>query len=196
MNPAVIIVDMLEDNLGQERTGKREEDKIIKPVAAFLKECRNLSIPVIFACDSFLRDDFIFKGRMKPHAIRGTSGTRPVPDLEPQPSDIILEKRRFSAFFKTDLDQTLRTLHVDTVAVGGINTHFCVLATAFDAVCHDFSTIILEDMSAAYKREIHQAFIDAYRFSAIYPIFRVMKANEFLDEFREPKASAMREQKK
>jgi len=193
VNPAVIIVDMLEGNLGSERTGKREEEKIIAPVADFLKECRILSIPVIFACDSFLRDDFIFQGRMKPHAIRGTNGTRPIPDLEPQPSDIILEKRRFSAFFKTDLDQTLRTLHVDTVAIGGINTHFCVLATAFDAVCHDFTTIILEDMSAAYKREIHQAFVDAYRFSAIYPIFRVSKSHEFLHEFRDQKALGIRE---
>jgi nicotinamidase-related amidase len=193
LNPAVIIVDMLEGNLGSERTGKREEEKIIAPVADFLKECRILSIPVIFACDSFLQDDFIFQGRMKPHAIRGTNGTRPIPDLEPQPSDIILEKRRFSAFFKTDLDQTLRTLHVDTVAIGGINTHFCVLATAFDAVCHDFTTIILEDMSAAYKREIHQAFVDAYRFSAIYPIFRVSKSHEFLHEFRDQKALSIRE---
>jgi nicotinamidase-related amidase len=187
LNPAVIIVDMLEGNLGKERTGKREEEKIIKPAAAFLKECRTLSIPIIFACDSFLQDDFIFQGRMKPHAIRGTDGTRPIPDLEPQAADIILEKRRFSAFFKTDLDQTLRTLHVDTVAVGGINTHFCVLATAFDAVCHDFSTIILEDISAAYKREIHQSFVEAYRYSAIYPIFRVMKSHEFMVEYRDLK---------
>ena len=118
MNPAVIIVDMLQGNLGLERTGKREEEKIIKPTSAFLKECRTLSIPIIFACDSFLQDDFIFQGRMKPHAIRGTDGTKPIPDLEPQATDIILEKRRFSAFFKTDLDQTLRTLHVDTVAIG------------------------------------------------------------------------------
>jgi len=174
---------MLEGNLGKERTGKREEEKIIKPAAAFLRECRSISIPIIFACDSFLQDDFIFQGRMKPHAIRGTDGTRPIPDLEPQVTDIILEKRRFSAFFKTDLDQTLRTLHVDTVAVGGINTHFCVLATAFDAVCNDFSTIILEDISAAYKREIHQSFVDTYRYSAIYPIFRVMKSHEFLVEY-------------
>lgn len=187
MNPAIIIVDMLQGTLGFERTGKREEEKIIKPAAAFLKECRTLSIPIIFACDSFLQNDFLFRGRMKPHAIRGTDGTKPIPDLEPQPSDIILEKRRFSAFFKTDLDQTLRTLNIDTVAVGGINTHFCVLATAFDAVCNDFTTVILEDISAAFKREIHQAFVDAYRYSAIYPIFRVMKSDELLAEYRDLK---------
>ena len=180
MRPAVIIVDMLEGNYKAERSG-REEERIIEPVRDFLRTCRDLFIPVIFACDSFMAEDFIFRGRMKPHAIRGTSGTKPLADLEPQPTDIILEKRRFSAFFKTDLDQTLRTLHVDTVAVGGVNTHFCVLATAFDAVCHDFHTILLEDLSAAYKKEIHQTFMDAYRHNAIYPIFKVVTSREFLE---------------
>lgn len=178
--PAVIIIDMLIDNYGPERNPDGEAEKIVIPVRNFLRECRSASIPVIFACDSFLHDDFIFRGRMKPHAIRGTAGAGVLPDLEPQESDIILPKRRFSAFFKTDLDQTLRTMGVDTVAVGGINTHFCVLASAFDAVCHDFNTVILEDMSAAFKREIHENCIEPYRFSAIYPIFRVLKSEEFL----------------
>ncbi len=185
MKPAVIIVDMLEGNYDRQRTGEKEQEKIVPLVRDFLHRSRELSIPVIFACDSFLKDDFIFRGRMKPHALRGTEGTRPLRDLEPQETDIVLDKRRFSAFFKTDLDQTLRTLGVDTVAVGGINTHFCVLATAFDAVCHDFHTIMLEDLSAAHKREIHENFMDAYRNSAIYPIFRVMTSEEFLRAYKE-----------
>ncbi|MFH1438262.1 MAG: cysteine hydrolase [Pseudomonadota bacterium] len=128
-----------------------------------------------------VRRAFIFKGRMKPHAIRGTQGTRPLPELEQQDGDIIIEKRRFSAFFKTDLDQTLRTLGVDTVAVAGIHTHFCVLATAFDAFCNDFATIIIEDMSTSHKRQIHENFIDPFRCSAVYPILRVMTSKEFLE---------------
>ncbi len=181
MKPAVIIVDMLEGVFDKNRTGEKEQEKIIYPVRDFLKTCRGLSIPVVFACDSFLADDFLFKGRMKPHSIRGTDGTKPLSDLEPSETDIILEKRRFSAFFKTDLDQTLRTMKVDTVAVCGINTHFCVLATALDAVCHDFNTIMLDDLSAAHKKEIHNNTLDAYRNSAIYPIFRVMRSQEFLE---------------
>ncbi|HEY3277208.1 MAG TPA: isochorismatase family cysteine hydrolase [Syntrophorhabdaceae bacterium] len=182
MNAAVIIVDMLEGNYRKERTGTREEEKIVIPVRDFLRDCRAFSVPVIFACDSFLEQDFIFRGRMKPHALRGTEGTKPLSDLEPQDKDIILEKRRFSAFFKTDLDQTLRTMGVDTVAVAGINTHFCVLATAFDALCHDFYTVLLDDLSTAYKREIHTGFMDAYRNSAIYPLLRVMDSGEFIKE--------------
>lgn len=183
MKPAVIIVDMLEGNYSEKRTGEKEEEKIIPLVRDFLRVCRRLSIPVIFACDSFLENDFIFRGRMKPHAIRGTKGTKPLAELEPQEGDIILDKRRFSAFFKTDLDQTLRTMGVDTVLVGGVNTHFCVLASAFDAVCNDFYTIILEDLSAAYKKSIHENTINAYRNSAIYSILRVETSTWFLEEF-------------
>jgi nicotinamidase/pyrazinamidase len=180
MRPAVIIVDMLEDNY-RDRSPEREEEKIVLPVRDFLRQSRSLALPVIFACDSFLPGDFLFRGRMKPHALRSTPGAAVLSDLEPAEEDIVLPKRRFSAFFKTDLDQTLRTMGIDTVAVGGINTHFCVLATAFDAFCHDFATIILEDMSAAFKRELHENVMEAYRFSAIYPIFRVMNSREFLD---------------
>ncbi len=182
MKPVVIVVDMLEGNYGKDRSPEREEEKIVVPVRDFLRECRTQSVPIVFACDSFMEKDFIFKGRMKPHAIRGTEGTLPLSDLEPSPGDIVLEKRRFSAFFKTDLDQTLRTLNVDTVAVCGINTHFCVLATAFDAFCNDFSTVILEDLSAAYKKEIHDNCLAPYRRSAVYPIFRVQQSEEFLKE--------------
>jgi nicotinamidase/pyrazinamidase len=186
MRPAVIIVDMLEDTFRQPLP---EYERIVGPVRDFLKTARGLSVPVIFACDSFLRDDFLFKGRMRPHAIRGTLGVRPFAGLEPREEDIILEKRRFSAFFKTDLDQTLRTMDVDTVAVGGINTHFCVLATAFDAVCLDFHSIILEDLSAAFKGEVHESCLNLYRNSAIYPILKVTTSGEFLNAVKaRPKA--------
>ena len=186
MNPAVIVVDMLEGNYEHIQADERDEMKIIPLVRDFLKQCRGKSIPVIFACDSFLENDFIFKSRMKPHAIRGTSGVKPLPALDIEKTDIILEKRRFSAFFKTDLDQTLRTMGVDTMAVCGIHTHFCVLATALDAVCLDFNSIILEDLCAAYKTEIHKNCIEAYRKSAVYPVLRVMPSSNFLSEINEP----------
>lgn len=180
MKPAVIVVDMLTGNYEHIQGEDRDEVTIIPRVRDFLKQCRRKAIPIVFACDSFLENDFIFRGRMKPHAIRGTSGVLPVPALEVEKTDVILEKRRFSAFFKTDLDQTLRTWGVDTVAVCGIHTHFCVLATALDAVCQDFNSVIVEDLCAAYKREIHLNCIEAYRKSAITPLLQVMPSSDFL----------------
>jgi nicotinamidase-related amidase len=147
-----------------------------------LEESRKKGFPIIFACDSFLKDDFIFKGRMKVHSLRGTKGSEVVDDLKPEPTDIILPKRRFSAFFKTDLDQTLRTLGVDTIIVTGITTEVCVLMTAMEGLCHDFSVIILEDCTASRSKEFHHECLNLYRDFALYPLLRIMTLDEFIKE--------------
>ncbi len=183
MKPAIIIVDMLEDSYRVKKAVEREEEKIVPRVRDFLKKCRSLSIPIIFACDSFLEGDFLFKGKFKPCAIRGTPGANVYHELEPQPTDTILPKRRLSAFFKTDLDQTLRTWGIDTVALGGLNTHVCVLSTALDAFSHDFYTVMLEDLMASQKKEIHENTLENYRHFNVYPLFRVMTSDAFLKEF-------------
>ena len=184
MRPAIIIVDMVKDSFREEHQLPitQEAQPIIPRINHLLHQGRGLEIPIIFACDSFLPDDFIFKGKMKHHSIRGTEGAEVTDLLEVQEGDIILPKRRFSAFFKTDLDQTLRTWNCDTVVVGGISTNVCVLMTAMDALCYDFSAILLEDCSAAHKREVHETTIENYRKFALYPLFRIMTAEEFLYE--------------
>ncbi|OGP52832.1 MAG: isochorismatase [Deltaproteobacteria bacterium RBG_13_52_11] len=182
MRPAIIIVDMVKDNFREEDHFPitREAQPIIPQVNHLLQRGRRWGIPIIFACDSFLPDDFLFKGKLKPHSIRGTEGAEVTDLLEVQEGDVILPKRRFSAFFKTDLDQTLRTWHCDTVAVAGITTNVCVLMTAMDALCHDFSSVLLEDCCAAHKREVHETTLENYRKSALFPLFRIMTSEEFL----------------
>jgi nicotinamidase-related amidase len=184
MLPAIIIIDMVKDNFREEDHFPitREAQSIIPRINHLLQEGRRLGLPIVFACDSFLPDDFIFKGKLKPNSIRGTEGAEVTDLLEVQGGDVILPKRRFSAFFKTDLDQTLRTWHCDTVAVAGITTNVCVLMTAMDALCHDFSAILLEDCCAAHKREVHETTLDNYRKSALFPLFRIINCEEFLRE--------------
>jgi nicotinamidase/pyrazinamidase len=189
MRPAIIIVDMLKDTFHEEYQLPitREARPIVPRVNHLLQRGRELGIPIIFACDSFLPDDFIFKGKMKPHSLRGTDGSEVTDLLTVEEGDVILPKRRFSAFFKTDLDQTLRTWHCDTVAVGGLTTNVCVLMTAMDALSHDFCTILLEDCCAAHKREVHETTIENYRKFALYPLFRIMMAEDFLREIEKQK---------
>ena len=184
MKPAIIVVDMLKDNLKESPQNPffQEGRAILPNLRKLLEESRKREFPIIFACDSFLKDDFIFKGRMKVHSLRGTKGAEVVDDLKPQPTDIILPKRRFSAFFKTDLDQTLRTLGVDTIIVTGITTEVCVLMTAMDGLCNDFSVILLEDCSASRSKASHQGCLDLYRDFALYPLLRIMSLDEFLKE--------------
>jgi len=185
MKPAVVIVDMVKDNLKDEYPIAREAAAIIPNINRLLREARALGVPVFFACDSFLPEDFIFRGKMKPHSLRGTEGSQVTEKLEVKPGDVYLPKRRFSAFFKTDLDQTLRTWGIDTVAVGGITTNVCVLMTVMDALCHDFYVVWLEDCCTAHKREVHEATLDLYRKFALWPLLRIMTSKEFLKELKD-----------
>jgi len=175
---------MLKDNLKESSRNPyfQEGRAIIPNLQKLLGESRKRGFPIIFACDSFLKDDFIFKGKMKIHSLRGTEGAEVVDELKPEPTDIILPKRRFSAFFKTDLDQTLRVLGVDTIVVTGITTEVCVLMTVMDGLSHDFSVILLENCSASRSKEFHQECLHLYRDFALYPLLRIMTLEEFLKE--------------
>jgi nicotinamidase-related amidase len=69
---------------------------------------------------------------------------------------------------------------IDTVVLTGITTPVCVLATALDALSHDFRTIILQDCCAADSKEVHQAIVDIYRKNRLDPFLKVMTSEEFL----------------
>ncbi len=184
MRPAIIVVDMLRDNLKESsRNPYFQQGKAIIPnLQRLLHEGREKGFPVVFACDSFLVGDFIFRGRTKVYALRGTKGAEVIDELRPEPEDIVLPKRRFSAFFKTDLDQTLRTLGVDTIVVTGLTVEVCVLMTAMDGLSHDFSVVLLEDCAASRSNEFRQGCLDLYRDFALSPLLRIMTLDEFLKE--------------
>ena len=187
MKFAVIVVDMLRDNFKgpADHPVIKGFRSIIPKISFLLQEARRLNGLIVFACDSYFANDFLFTGKMPPHAVRGPPGAEVIDELEVRPEDIMVPKRRFSAFFKTDLDITLRTLGVDTIAVAGLTTEVCVLATAIDGLCHDFYSVILSDCSICRSRETHEAIIAAYSQFPTYPTLRVRTADEFLVEARE-----------
>jgi nicotinamidase-related amidase len=182
MKPAIIVVDMLNDNVDRKnRIGIGEEvKKIIPNIQHLLSSAREVGIPIVFANDSFMPNDFLFQGeRMRPHCIRGTYGAQVIDELPILESDMVMEKRRFSAFFKTDLDITLRELNVDTVVLAGIATEVCVLATALDGLSNDFRVIVLKDCCCSFTRANHEAISKIYQKMPIYPLLRVMAVYEF-----------------
>lgn len=175
---------MIKDNVNTTSHGmmNSEAKKITPSILQLTKVFRRCGGRVIFACDSFMEGDFIFGGRMSPHAIRGTGGDQPIAELEMQPQDLYLPKRRMSSFYKTDLDQTLRTWGIHTVGVCGITTNVCVLLTAMDAVQNDFNSIIVSDACACHKPEIHQTTLQLYDKLLLAPMFRILTASELTQE--------------
>ena len=184
MKPAIIVVDMLKDTFkeGSQLPITQEARQILPSLQRLLRESRGRRLPIVYACDSFLKEDFIFKGKIKFHSLQGTEGAEVVDDLKPEPSDEVLPKRHFSAFFETDLEKRLRDQGRDTIVVTGITTEVCVLSTAMDGLCHDFYVILLEDCSASHSQEKHQACLNLYRNASLHPLLRVMTLDEFLKE--------------
>jgi len=189
MPAAILVIDLVNDTFKHETPLSRAAKEMLPRLNEFLARARRDGHIIIFSTDSFLPGDFIFKGRMKEHSLRDTQGAEIAEGLQRDPSDIWLPKRRFSAFFKTDLDQSLRLWGVRTVGVAGVTTNFCVLATAFDVLSHDFRAVLLEDLSAAGNDEIHQTTINLYRNLPLDPLFRVMTGDGFLQTMKDEESA-------
>lgn len=186
MKPAVVITDMVNDFIrldGPLPVGE-EGLKIIPRLQTLVSSCRKMHIPIVFANDALLPNDFMFQSQMKPHGIRGTAGVQVIEELGPADSDLIVHKRRLSAFFKTDLDITFKEWDIDTVVVGGVAAEVCVLSTAYDAISHNFKVIVLEDCCASRFKEIHNHIIAVLKASPMYPLLRVMTLAKFLQELQ------------
>jgi nicotinamidase/pyrazinamidase len=182
--PALLIIDMVKDTFDPRKNFPITSlaMKIIEPVKAIADVFRNHGWPVVFATDAFKEEDFIFTGRMKPYSLAGTPGAEVIEELGKKDEDLWLPKPRFSAFFRTDLDDWLKDRGVTLCAVAGITTNFCVLTTALDALCCDFKAVILEDCTMASSEKIHKQTVDTYRRSALYPLLRVAASTDFMAE--------------
>ena len=183
MNPAIIVVDMLRDNVySQSHAGMGSQARELIPrIQELLNTARSKGMPVVFANDAFLPEDFIFRGTgIKPHSIMGTQGAQVISEFGPEPNDLVVEKRRFSAFWGTRLDSRLKDKGIDTLVVTGISTPVCVLTTALDGLAYAFHMIILEDCCAALRPSDHAAVVEVYRHCLKGPLFRIMKLEEFL----------------
>lgn len=77
--------------------------------------------------------------------IRDTWNTDIVPELTPEPDDIVLYKHRFSGFYETELDTILKRLGVKHLIITGCTTSVCVESTIRDAMFRDYLPVLLAD---------------------------------------------------
>jgi ureidoacrylate peracid hydrolase len=84
-------------------------------------------------------------GRESRILIRDTWDTDIVPELKPQASDVVIYKTRFSGFYQTDLDATLKNFGIKYLIVTGVTTSICVESTVRDAMFRDYLCVLLKD---------------------------------------------------
>ena len=78
-----------------------------------------------------------------------------VPELAPRPSDLVLEKVRYSAFHRTELLTFMRSRGRDQLWICGVFAHIGVMMTAFDAFMNDVKPFLVGDAVADFSREYH-----------------------------------------
>jgi ureidoacrylate peracid hydrolase len=149
---AILIVDMLNEfcKPGGAMVLPGYE-ALLGPQRRLIAAGRRTACPIVFLVDSHrpnVRQDREWLKRT-PHCVEGSWGASVIEDLDPQPDDVYVVKRRYSGFFNTDLDLTLKDLGVDTVVVAGVVTNICVRSTVHDAFFLGYQVVVPEDCVAA-----------------------------------------------
>ncbi len=155
--PVLIVIDMLNDFLASWVPGRRKE--LVHSINELVAIFRAHSRPIIWVRQEFepdLSDAFPEMKAKKIHVvIKGTPGGQIDSELVVAKSDIVIVKKRYSAFFGTDLDEKLARLKPDTIILAGINTHACIRTTAIDAYQRDWPVVLALDCIGSYDREHH-----------------------------------------
>jgi nicotinamidase-related amidase len=158
---ALLVFDMCNDFVAPGGTfevpGAAEIVPNLKALIAF---CRSKSIPIIYT-QHVVREDLSDIGiigaiwpqiadlvREKRGFVKGAEGMEIYDPIKPEPQDIIIEKKRYSAFAHTDLDAVLRGKKRDTLIVAGVSTNIGPETTVRDAVVRDYKVIFVSDCTA------------------------------------------------
>ncbi len=171
---ALLVVDMQnafcspEGHLARLGYGVAPLQAAIIPVQRLVAAAREAHVPVIFT-RSVLKPDYSDGGivvrELFPQVkevggvAAGSWDAEIIAQVTPLPGEIVIKKTRYSAFYKTRLEEVLLDLKVDTVLVCGVTTAACVESTARDACFRDFRVCLVADATAEVDPALHDAAI-------------------------------------
>jgi len=144
------------------------KDRMLKARAA-IDKARATGIPVIFLQEVH-RPDMVDFGREldgdeNVHCLEDNPKTEiAVQEMDFRPTDYLIRKRRYSAFFGTDFEILLRGLKVDTLLLVGGLTDVCVHYTFVDAHQSDYFCRVIEDCVGGSSIQAHEASLCAMEY--------------------------------
>ena len=155
----LLVIDMLNDFFREGPLAERRSE-LVSSINHLVGLFRSRDLPVIWVRQEFapdLSDAFLeLRRRGIAVTITGTEGCQILPELDVRPEDRVIVKKRYSAFFRTNLEETLVSLSPDRLVVAGVNTHACVRTTVIDAYQRDYRVVIAADCVASYDHEHHE----------------------------------------
>lgn len=155
MSTCLIIIDLLQDLLRHHPAGRVE--LLIEATNELVGSFRKAQLPIIWVRQEFepdLSDAFLeMRDRTIRTTIRGTEGAQLDPRLDFEITDTTVIKKRYSAFFRTGLDNVLDGLGASELVLAGVNTHACIRTAAIDAYQRDLRVILAADCLSSYDDE-------------------------------------------
>lgn len=164
----LLVIDMqndfvLDGAVMQVKEAAKQVPKIQKLIAA----CRKFNVPIIYTVHktdpTYCPLEVSSFPHLKDSGMReGTGGVRIIDELTPESKDVVLYKRRFSAFYQTDLEIILKNIKTplppaDTLIICGTVTHICCESTARDAFFRDYQVVFGTDICSADDAAAHNA---------------------------------------
>lgn len=156
---AVLVIDMLNDYF---RDGPLAtlRSSLTRNINELVRSARERGYAVVWVRQEFapdLSDAFlVMRKRDIRITISGTDGARMLSELDRAPNDYEIVKKRYSAFYNTELKQLLDELSVRRLVIAGINTHACVRMAAIDAYQRDYEVVVARDCVASPDHEHHE----------------------------------------
>jgi len=177
---AIVVIDLQKGIAGRPGT-PLPSSTVIANTARLLTVARQVgALPVLvhvgFAADGADRLQTAVDQQMRPAGVMPPDWMELIPELDRQPSDLVIHKRQWGAFYGTDLDLQLRRRARSTIVLCGIATEFGVESTARDAYERAYSLVLASDAMTGVSAESHANSIER-----IFPrIGRVRTADQII----------------
>jgi nicotinamidase-related amidase len=141
----------------------RMRQTVIPNTARLIADCRRRGVEVIYARIGCHKDDGRDRSlsQKKPGfnyllLPKDEAGGQIVPELAPEPDDIVMLKTTDSALTGTNLRLILRNMGIKDVICAGIFTDQCVSSTIRSLADESFGVVLVEDCAAAATMELHR----------------------------------------
>jgi len=170
---ALLVIDIQQEDFkelpeNEEEAAQNKKWECIRNGKRVLDAFRERKLPVI-QIKEVHRKDMVDFGR----ELDGAEGIHCMEDFPytdyakltyPIDGEYLITKRRYSAFFGTDLEILLKGLHVDTLYFIGGLTDVCIHYTAVDAHQHDYHIKVVTDAVAGSSKEAHEYALKAIKY--------------------------------
>jgi len=147
---AIVVLDMTKDSVAPEARAVDMRIALLPRTRQFLDWGRKSGRPVVFVCSARRKTDKWFLKYWELANEIWKPGQDPIAVLYDKDRDTVVHKRRYSGFFGSDLDLTLRELGADSLLLLGWSTSLAVATTAIDAWQLGYPSTVVTDLTVAH----------------------------------------------